>query len=126
MFTFTKIVDFETSIPAKVSIPRLQSTFNNFSRSFKSFLNKQNHIQAAQNTFGHFSTPAIVGKQIVFLGSRTQAFNRNTECYQDGIYSYENGILSVVANVLTPVPQQDTTFGSFHCLGFSASLTAAP
>lgn len=124
MFTFTKIVDFETSIPAKVSIPRIQSTFNDLSRSFRNLLNKQNHIQDAQNTFGHFSPPAIAGKQIVFLGSRTEAFNRNTKCYQDGIYVYQNSVLSVVANVLTLVPQQDTTFGGFHCLAVSSEAIA--
>lgn len=122
MFTFTKITDRQTFIPAKASIPRIQNTFNSFSRSFKNLLNKQHQIQDAQNTFGHFSTPAIAEKRIVFSGSRTEAFNRNTTCYQDGICSDQNGVLSIVANVFTLVPQQDTTFAGFHSPAVSAEV----
>nr|WP_290224595.1 hypothetical protein [Trichocoleus desertorum] len=124
MFTFTKIADYQTSIPTPASIPDTQNPFSNLLRSFKGILKRQEQISTPRPTFGNFSPPAIAGKQIIFSGSPTQAFNRNTKCYQDGIYSYQNGILSVVANVLTPVPQQDATFGGFHCLAVSSEAIA--
>src|SRR6476619_3467460 len=114
MFTFTKIADFETSIPAKASIPRIQSSFNYFSRSFKNLLNKQNQIQEAQNNFAQFSAPAITENRIVFAGSPSNPYREDTKRYQEGIYVYKNGVLEVIVDAQTSVPHQDTTFGGFH------------